>query len=99
MRRRASVAAAASLIGAVVAVAGAIRRRRAAPARPLARRRVVCACGREYEVAGADRHRVYWPAGAPESEPVLGDACPACGAALPDDREAPTAPVAARSGP
>ena len=104
MRRSASVAAAAALAGVIVAVAASIRRRgRAArvsePAPPPARRAVVCACGREYEVAGTDRHRVYWPAGAPESEPVLGDDCPACGAPLPGDREALTAPAAARSEP
>jgi hypothetical protein len=102
--RRASVAAAATLVGAVVSVAAAIRRRRRAarafePAPPPARRSVVCACGREFEVAGVDRHRVYWPAGAPESEPVLGDDCPACGAPLPAEREAATAPEVARSGP
>lgn len=103
-RSRARAAAAATLVGAVVSVAAAIRRRRRAArafeaAPPPGRRNVVCACGGEYEVAGVDRHRVYWPAGAPESEPVLGDDCPACGAPLPAEREATTAPEVARSGP
>jgi hypothetical protein len=94
--RRASVAAVASLVGAVVSVAAAIRRRRRAAravelAQPAARRRLFCTCGREYEAAGIDRHRVYWPAGAPESEPVLGDDCPSCGERLPAEREGATA--------
>jgi hypothetical protein len=42
-----------------------------------------CACGQEYRVAGAGRHRVFWLAGAPDSDPVLGTSCPRCGRELP----------------
>jgi hypothetical protein len=42
-----------------------------------------CRCGAEYRLTGVDRHRVYWPAGAPEDEPLLGDRCTNCGAPLP----------------
>ena len=47
-----------------------------------------CACGAEYRVSGTDRHRVFWPAGAPESSPVLGDRCVECDAELPTGRAA-----------
>jgi hypothetical protein len=50
-----------------------------------------CSCGRVYRTSGAGRHRVYWPAEAPESEPVLGDDCPECGARLPAEPEPTTA--------
>jgi hypothetical protein len=74
-------------VAAAVAVAGAVmlRRRRGAAAEPSPppRRHVVCSCGQEYEVAGADRHRVYWLAGAADGDPVLGQNCPACQAPLP----------------
>ena len=70
-----------------------VRRRRAAPAPSAAqvRRAVSCRCGQEYEVAGTDRHRIYWPAGAPQGAPVLGDQCPVCQAPLPTERAAATA--------
>ncbi|MGI8781093.1 MAG: hypothetical protein ACR2L8_13180 [Solirubrobacteraceae bacterium] len=42
-----------------------------------------CRCGAEYRVSGADRHRVHWPAGASEAEPVLDDRCTSCGTPLP----------------
>jgi hypothetical protein len=42
-----------------------------------------CDCGAQYRVSGADRHRVYWPAAAPEDAPVLGDSCVQCDAPLP----------------
>jgi hypothetical protein len=42
-----------------------------------------CQCGAEYRVSGIDRHRIYWPADAPEGSPVLGDRCVQCGTALP----------------
>jgi hypothetical protein len=43
-----------------------------------------CGCGAEYRVQGADRHRIYWRAGAP----VLGDRCVACDAPLPAGHDA-----------
>ncbi len=42
-----------------------------------------CACGAQYRMTGRDRHRVYWPAGAAEDEPVLGTDCVQCGRPLP----------------
>jgi len=45
-----------------------------------------CDCGATYRVAGTDRHRVYWPAGAAEDALVLGDRCPECQAPLPAGR-------------
>jgi hypothetical protein len=42
-----------------------------------------CDCGARYRVSGTDRHRVYWPAGAPEGAPVLGDRCVQCEAPFP----------------
>jgi len=45
-----------------------------------------CRCGTEYRVSGAGRHRVYWPATAPEDAPVLGDRCAECDAPLPGGR-------------
>jgi hypothetical protein len=47
-----------------------------------------CACGQRFRVAGVERHRVYWVAGAPESDPVMSDLCPSC------ERPLPTAPAA-----
>jgi hypothetical protein len=34
-------------------------------------------------MTGVGRHRVYWPADAPDDQPVLGDECPECGEPLP----------------
>ena len=45
-----------------------------------------CGCGAVYRVSGVDRHRVYWPQDA--RDPVLGDACPRCGAPLPAGHDA-----------
>jgi hypothetical protein len=42
-----------------------------------------CSCGTLFRVTGAGRHRVLWPADAPQDEPVLDDHCPSCGSALP----------------
>lgn len=42
-----------------------------------------CECGQAYRVSGIGRHRVYWPAGAPETEPLLGNACVNCERPLP----------------
>ena len=47
-----------------------------------------CACGQRFRVAGVERHRVYWVAGAPESDPVMSGLCPSC------ERPLPTAPPA-----
>jgi hypothetical protein len=76
----------------VVAVAGALARRRlgsVASAEAVAEppQTYTCQCGREYRTSGMGRHRVYWPANAPEGEPVLGDECPGCGARLPAQPE------------
>jgi hypothetical protein len=46
-----------------------------------------CACGQVFRMSGAGRHRVYWRAGAPPDEPVVGDRCPSCDRPLPADRE------------
>ena len=46
-------------------------------------RMVTCTCGTEYRMTGSGRHRVYWPADAPDDQPVLGDECPQCGEPLP----------------
>ncbi len=40
-------------------------------------------CGARYRVTGTDRHQVYWPAGAQEADPVMGDACTKCGTPFP----------------
>ena len=87
-RRRASrllFVAAAGIALAAAAIRSVLRRRRASTqaAAPQARRPLTCGCGQEYVVAGSDRHRVFWRAGAPEGEPVLGDSCPVCQASLP----------------
>jgi len=44
-----------------------------------------CQCGQEFRVSGLGRHRVYWLADAPESEPVLTGSCPSCDRPLPAD--------------
>jgi hypothetical protein len=86
-----------ALLGVLAALTGALaatvaRRRRGGPApwegaadgaeadEP---RTVTCTCGTEYRMTGVGRHRVYWPADAPDDEPVLGDECPECGEPLP----------------
>lgn len=35
-----------------------------------------CQCGEEYRHRGEGRHRVFWPADATVSDPVMSDACP-----------------------
>jgi|1186.fasta_scaffold475867_1 hypothetical protein len=82
--------------GLAVAVAGTVVRRRRRPrdrdvppagrtisGAPSEPQTYTCTCGREYRTSGTGRHRVYWPAGAPDDDPVLGDACPECGTPLP----------------
>ena len=82
------------LAGLAVAVAGTVvrRRRRERAVRPAGRsiagapsepQTYTCACGRSYRTSGTGRHRVYWPADAPDDEPVLGSDCPECGEPLP----------------
>lgn len=97
MRRRSSrnrgpllLAAAGAAAVASAAAAGALRlrRRRAAGGEQAATREYVCsACGAQYTVAGTDRHRIYWPAGAPESQPLLEANCTSCGTPLPREHE------------
>lgn len=83
--RRGLAAGAALGVGAAAAGAFAFLRRlrsdrRRADARPQA---VVCECGQAFRVTGMDRHRVYWLIDAAESDPLLGERCPACDRALP----------------
>ena len=82
-RRAGLLAVAAVLAAAIVAVAA---RRRGGPVSrdPVYR----CACGAAYRVSGVDRHRIYWPEGAPDGSPVLGGACLGCGAELPTGHDA-----------
>jgi hypothetical protein len=57
----------------------------AAPARAdyAARDRWECVCGQSYRVSGLDRHRIYWPSGAPADAPVLDGCCVRCRRPLP----------------
>jgi hypothetical protein len=77
---------------AAIAVAAARVRRRSLdrPEPPPARREWRCVCGQEYLVAGTDRHRIYWVAGAPPDDPLLGTRCVQCGIELPSEHEAAT---------
>lgn len=88
-----ALAVAAAIALTAAAMRATLRRRRAMREReqPQPRRPVSCDCGQEYIVAGTDRHRIYWLAGAPENDPVLGDRCPVCRAPLPTEREAAAA--------
>jgi hypothetical protein len=90
--RRAGLVAVAVALGAALVASRARVARTIAAVRQPDRARVAdtyrCDCGAEYRVAGVDRHRVFWPAGAPDDAPVLGDRCPACDAVLPAGREA-----------
>jgi hypothetical protein len=74
---------AAAVAGALAAVVRARRTGRSPRQAPDGRARWRCACGQDYLVAGRDRHRVYWIAGADESDPVLSDRCPRCDRPLP----------------
>jgi hypothetical protein len=90
-KRLALLGVLAGLTGAVAATV--LRRRRRDRAVPPAGRAIAgapseqqtytCECGRKYRTSGTGRHRVYWPADAPDDQPVLGDACPECGTKLP----------------
>jgi hypothetical protein len=59
------------------------RRRRSPHREAAAAHEWRCECGQAFRVAGVGRHRVYWLAGAPDSEPLMSDGCPGCGRALP----------------
>ncbi|HEV7751275.1 MAG TPA: hypothetical protein VGO71_07025 [Baekduia sp.] len=41
-----------------------------------------CVCGERLRTVGSGRHQVHWLADAPEDEPLLDGACPACGRTL-----------------
>jgi hypothetical protein len=81
-RRAGLIAVAAALAAALAAVLGRARQRE----RSSSHQTYTCACGASYRVSGTDRHRVYWPADAPEGAPVLGDRCVRCEAPLPAGR-------------
>jgi len=59
----------------------AVRRDEREPA-PQPREPWTCECGQEYLVAGRDRHRIYWPAGAGDGDPTLAGECRECGRSL-----------------
>jgi len=88
MRRAGLVAVALALGGALAAIAR--RQLRDSPRGATESTTYRCRCGTEYRVSGTDRHRVYWPEGAPGDDPVLGDSCPQCDAPLPAGRETQT---------
>jgi hypothetical protein len=74
-----------ALVGAVAgAVGGRIvaKRRGDAEPSPAPERRWTCACGAEYKVTGAGRHRVYWPVDGDERQAVMSSECPNCGRSL-----------------
>jgi hypothetical protein len=83
----------AGILALAAVVALAVKRRRrpglhaASPSHESGRREWRCQCGQEYLVTGADRHRIYWLAGADVENPVLGQECVSCGASLPAERE------------
>jgi hypothetical protein len=97
--RRAGLLAVAIALSAAAAAAGArlAGRTPAGTLRRLRRRTgdrspentYTCRCGTRYRVSGTDRHRVYWPADAPDDAPVLGDRCVECDAGLPGGHAAP----------
>ena len=90
-RRLALLGVLAGLTGAVAATVVRRRRRdhdappagRAIAGAPSEPQTYTCTCGRTYRTSGTGRHRVYWPADAPDDQPVMGDACRECGTALP----------------
>ena len=86
--------------GATAAVAFAILRLKRPTRRGRRRRRgpetYRCDCGHEFRVAGRGRHRVYWPADAQESDPLLSARCPSCDRPLPRE-QARTEPATAAS--
>jgi hypothetical protein len=90
-RLRPSRMAGLAVAGLLAGAAAALLRRRRGPAAaggPAAtavpgEREWQCACGQAFRIAGVERHRVFWLAGSPKHEPVLGDRCPACDRPLP----------------
>jgi hypothetical protein len=89
LRRFSLIAVAAGLAAAIAAAGRRLAQRRGGGGTGIAVEDTYrCTCGKEYRVSGMDRHRVYWPAGAPESDPVLGDRCPNCDAPLPAGHQA-----------
>jgi hypothetical protein len=83
--RRAGLLAVAAALAAGIALAGRRLARRGGGAEHETYR---CTCGESYRVSGADRHRVYWREGAPDSDPVLGERCVACDSPLPAGHDA-----------
>jgi hypothetical protein len=83
LRRLALLAVAAGLAAGIAAAGARMTQRRRSSSQTTYR----CRCGSKYRVSGTDRHRVYWAAGASESDPVLGDRCPNCDAPLPSGHE------------
>jgi hypothetical protein len=77
-----------TLLALTGAVAGAVggrivaKRRGEAEPPPVAEQRFTCACGAEYRIRGAGRHRVYWPVNGDEREAVMSSECPNCGRPL-----------------
>lgn len=63
-----------------------------APASDVVTETWACECGQEYRVSGEGRHRVYWPAEAPVSDPTISGDCVKCDRPLPDEHE-PVAPA------
>jgi hypothetical protein len=94
-RRAGLIAVAGALAAALAAVGARIAARRGDGA---AEQDYTCGCGARYRVTGVDRHRIYWPAGAPEDAPVLGDRCVECDAPLPTSRSADDPARAPRVG-
>jgi len=92
-RRRPRLAAVAAISAGLAAAAGgallAVRHHRRASSPfvmgtgPEAWR---CVCGEPLRSVGTGRHQVHWARQAPESEPLLADACPACARELSSQR-------------
>jgi len=85
----------AAVVVAIVAVAAVIARMRVSAIAASALNRLrgkrsghghetsTCQCGQKYRVSGLGRHRIYWPEGAPESEPLMIPVCANCERPLP----------------
>src|SRR5687767_7470108 len=84
--RAALLAVAVALAAGIAGTAARLRDRSSGSRRRARDQTYTCRCGTRYRVSGADRHRVYWPADAPEDAPVLGDRCVQCDAPLPAGR-------------
>ena len=86
LRRLALVALVAGLAAGVAAAVARLKRRPRGTGIEV-QDTYACGCGAQYRMSGMDRHRVFWPAGASESDPVLGDRCLSCDAPLPGGHE------------